>query len=283
MNNPSFDALIPPEMAEKAEKIGVSKAAMGWKNLFLMSILAGAFISLGAIFATTVTSGAGMLPFGVVKLLGGLTFCIGLILVVVAGAELFTGNNLIVMAWAGRKVTTRQLLRNWYIVYLGNFVGSLATVVLMFFSGQYAFAKGIIGLNALNIASGKCSLGFTQAIALGILCNAMVCMAVWLCFSARSTTDRILSIIFPITGFVACGFEHCIANMYFVPYGLLVKGYASPEFWTGIGKTASDYGTLSWSNFLLANLLPVTIGNIIGGAILVGLIYWFVYLRKKAA
>lgn len=278
-----FDAFIPPEMAAKAESIGVNKAVLGWKSLFLLSILAGAFISLGAIFATTVTAGAAGLPFGVAKLLGGLAFCVGLILVIVAGAELFTGNNLIVMAWAGGKVTTGQLLRNWGIVYIGNFAGALATVALMFFTRQYAFAGGIIGLNALNIADAKCGLGFVQAMALGVMCNALVCMAVWLCFSARSTTDKILSIILPITAFVACGFEHCIANMYFIPFGLLVKAGASGDFWTGIGKTSGDYASLTAENFMLHNLVPVTIGNIVGGALFVGLIYWFIYLRKKPA
>ncbi|MFC1585439.1 formate transporter FocA [Fibrobacterota bacterium] len=279
-----FDALIPPEMAAKAESVGVKKSTTGGRTLFLLAVLAGAFIALGAVFATTITAAPGSgLPFGVSKLLGGLAFCVGLILVIVAGAELFTGNNLIVMAWAGKNVSTGQLLKNWSIVYLGNFVGSVSTAVLMLFTRQYTFAGGSIGLNALNIAGAKCGFDFIQAVALGIMCNALVCMAVWLCFSARSTTDKILSIIFPITAFVAAGFEHCIANMYFIPFGLLVKGTAPAAYWESIGKTAADYSSLTWSNFLVANLLPVTIGNIIGGAVLVGLIYWFVYLRKQPA
>lgn len=276
------DALLPPEMAAKAESVGITKAKMGWRNMFLLAVLAGAFIALGAIFATTITTaGAGdRLTFGVTKLLGGLVFSLGLILVIVAGAELFTGNNLIIMAWANRHVSTWQLLRNWSIVYVGNFVGSIATVVIMFLCKQYMFANGSVGLNALNIANAKCSIGFVQAIALGIMCNALVCLSVWLCFSARTTTDRILSIIFPITAFVACGFEHCVANMYFIPFGLFVKSAAPINFWENIGKTASDYANLTWGNFLVTNLLPVTIGNIIGGSILVGIIYWFIYIRK---
>ena len=278
----SFDALLPPEMASKAENAGVAKANLGTFRMFALSVLAGAFIAMGAIFATTVTTGgSGVLPFGVAKLLGGLVFCLGLILVVVAGAELFTGNNLIVMAWASRKVSTAKLLRNWVIVYVGNFAGSILTALMMFLSGQYAFGGGALGANALNIANVKVNLGFTQAIVLGVFCNALVCLAVWLCMSARSTTDKILAIIFPITAFVAAGFEHSIANMYFIPIGLFIKGGAGADFWTTAGVTAGDYANLTWGNFLVANLLPVTIGNIIGGAVMVGLVYWFIYLRPN--
>lgn len=279
LNN--FDMLIPPEMAVKAEKIGVTKASMGWRNIFLLAILAGAFISLGAIFATTVTTGAAQqLPYGVVRLIGGLVFCLGLILVIVGGAELFTGNNLIIMAWSSRKISTFQLLRNWVIVYFGNFIGALMTAILMLYSGQYTFSNGLVGLNILNIAAAKCSLGFTAAIFLGIMCNALVCMAVWLCFSARTTSDKILSIIFPITAFVTAGYEHCVANMYFIPIGIMVKKTAPANFWTAIGKTAEDYAVLRWDNFFITNLLPVSLGNIIGGAMLVGLVYWFIYIRQ---
>ncbi len=277
----SMDAFIPPEMAAKAEQVGVKKAIMGPRNTFALAVLAGAFIARGAIFATPVTAGAaGELTFGLTKLLGGLVFCLGLILVIVAGAELFTGNNLIIMAWADGHISTRQVLRNWALVYAGNFVGSIATAMGMFLTQQYTFGGGLVGLNILNIAAGKCSLGFIQAIALGTMCNALVCLAVWLCFSARTTTDKILSIIFPITAFVAAGFEHSIANMYFIPMGLLVKAGAPPTFWEAISKTPMDYTSLTWSRVFLANLLPVTIGNIIGGSVMVGLVYWFIYIRK---
>ena len=214
------------------------------------------------------------------KLLGGLVFCLGLILVIVAGAELFTGNNLIVMAWADRHITTLQVLRNWSIVYAGNFVGSIAIAGLMYLTKQYIFGAGGIGLTALNIANGKVNLDFGQAIALGIMCNVLVCLAVWLCFSARTTTDKILSIVFPITAFVAAGFEHSVANMYFIPMGLFIKAGAPASFWASIVKTAADYANLTWGNFFLANLVPVTIGNIIGGSVMVGLVYWFIYIRK---
>jgi formate transporter len=278
---PVFDAFIPPEMAVRAEDTGVKKAMIGWRNTLALGVLAGAFISLGANFATVVTAGAaGTLPFGVSKLLAGLVFCLGLILVVVAGAELFTGNNLIVMAWANRRISTFQVLRNWCLVYVGNFIGSIATVVLVLFTNQYTFGNGVVGLNMLTIANSKCELGFIQAIALGMACNALVCLAVWLCYSARTTVDKILSIIFPISAFVAAGFEHSVANMYFIPLGLFVKITAPTTFWQAIGKTASDFASLTCSSFLFVNLLPVTLGNIFGGSVMVGLVYWFIYLRK---
>ena len=290
----SIDAVLPADMATKAETIGIKKATMPFWNSFVLAILAGAFIALGAIFATTVSAGsmpikdaAGAvafgtsLPYGVVRLLAGLVFTLGLILVVVGGAELFTGNNLIMMAFMNKKVSFGKLMRNWAIVYTGNFVGSIGTAIIMFYSKQYTFGSGAIGLAALNTAESKASLGFVQAIALGIMCNALVCLAVWLCFSARSTTDKILSIIPPIAGFVAAGFEHSIANMYFLPIGLLIKAGGDPKFFEAIGKTAENFPNLTWANFFINNLLPVTIGNIIGGGLMVGVVYWFVYLRGK--
>lgn len=276
----SFDALMPPEMAGKAENVGVNKAQLNSSRMFALAILAGAFIALGAIFSTTATTGGSALPYGVVRILAGLTFSLGLILVVVAGAELFTGNNLIVMAWASHKVSTGQLLRNWVVVYAGNFVGSILTAYMMYLSRQYEMSNGALGLNALNIANSKTGLDFLPALVLGIFCNALVCLAVWLCMSARTTTDRVLAIVPPISAFVAAGFEHSIANMYFIPVGLFIKAGASSTFWANIGKTAADFSNLTWGNFFLANLLPVTIGNIIGGAVMVGLVYWSIYLRR---
>jgi len=277
----NFDAFPPPGMAAKAEGVGVKKAGLDLLTMFALAILAGAFIGVGAIFATTVLAGTSTLPYGVARLLGGLAFTTGLILVVVGGAELFTGNNLIIMAFASRKVSLGGLLRNWGIVYVGNFVGSIVTAYIMFLSKQYSFGSGAIGLTALNIGESKTNLGFIQAVALGIMCNALVCMAVWLCFSARSTTDKILSIIPPIAAFVAAGFEHSVANMYFIPVALFVKYMGDPKFFEVIKKTAADFPHLTWGNFFIANLLPVTIGNIIGGAVMVGLVYWFAYLRTQ--
>jgi len=279
MSEIRIDALLPGEMATRAEYVGVRKAEAPAMTTFTLAIMAGAFIALGAVFATNTAAGSSALPFGVAKLLTGLVFCLGLILVIVGGAELFTGNNLIVMAWASGKVTGRELLRNWGIVYVGNFVGSFGTALLVLWSKQYTFGGGAVGETALKIASGKAGLDFFQALALGVLCNALVCLAVWLTFSARSTMDKIAAIIFPITAFVAAGFEHSIANMYFVPYGLLIKIF-DPAF---VAEKGLDLSNLTWGNFLFNNLLPVTIGNIIGGAVLVAAIYWSVFLRNREA
>jgi formate/nitrite transporter len=299
-NNPptiSFDAILPKDMAVKAESAGVTKSKLGFYQAFALAVLAGAFIAMGAVFATTVSAGsmtakaaAGAvaytigLPYGVTRLLAGLAFSLGLILVVVGGAELFTGNNLIVMAWVSRKVTTRDLLRNWSIVYIGNFVGAILTAFVMFLSKQYVFGDNAIGVTILKTGVAKTSLDFIPAVALGIFCNALVCLAVWLCFSARSTTDKILSIIPPITAFVAAGFEHSVANMYFIPIALFIK-YLDPAFYAArvAAEPTVAWDNLTWANFFMRNLLPVTIGNIIGGALLVGFAYWYIYLRPKQA
>jgi formate transporter FocA len=277
-----MDALLPAGMATKAEEIGVKKAAMDTTSMFLLAVLAGAFIALGANFATTVaTGGPGAFPYGLIRLSAGLVFSLGLILVIVGGAELFTGNNLIIMAWANGKVPTTSLLRNWAIVYVGNFVGAVATAVLVYQSGQFEFANGAVGAMALATAQAKAGLGFVQAVALGILCNGLVCLAVWLSYSGRSVADKVLAIVPPISAFVAAGFEHSVANMYFIPVGLFIRAGAQEAFWSKIGKTAADYPDLTWSRFFFNNLLPVTLGNIIGGAVLVGAVYWFIYLRKS--
>jgi len=283
MNNDfqTFDAPIPSAMAVKAEQIGIKKASSDFLTLFVLSILAGAFIALGAIFSTSITAGtSGVLPFGIIRLLAGAAFTLGLVLVVVGGAELFTGNMLISLAFANGKVSSLALFRNWGIVYTGNFIGSIATALFVFWGKQYAFGGGAMGAQMLAIGEAKTSLDFIQAIMLGILCNALVCVAVWLTYSARSTTDKITAIFLPIAAFVAAGFEHSIANMYFISIALFVKNGADPTFFEAIKKTPADFPHLTWENFFLANLLPVTIGNIFGGAVMVGLVYWFVYLRK---
>jgi len=293
MSDGSIDALLPPEMAARAENTGVKKARLDLVDTFLLAVLAGAFIALGAVFATTVSAGSyafkdsagealasGGLPYGIQRLLAGVAFSLGLILVVIGGAELFTGNNLITLAFMSRKVSLAAMLRNWGVVYLGNFIGSLATAVIMFYTRQYTFGAGVIGLNALVTGQAKCSLDFVQAVASGMMCNALVCMAVWLCYSARSSADKVLAIIFPITAFVAAGFEHSVANMYFIPVALLIKNSGNAQLFDRIQKTATDFPALTWGNFVLANLVPVTIGNIIGGAVMVGAVYWLIYLRK---
>jgi formate transporter len=242
-------------------------------------LVGGAFVAFGAIFSTTVSAGADGLPFGVAKLLSGTVFSVGLVMVVVAGAELFTGNNLIVMAWASGKVTTSSLLLNWLLTFVGNCAGAMATAGLMLCTTQYTFGSGAVGLAALTTANSKAALAFVPALALGIMCNALVCLAAWMCYSARTAVDRVALIILPVAAFAAAGFEHSIANAYFIPMGLLIKATAPDSFWLSIGKTAADFPALSWSGFV-GNLVPVAIGNIIGGALLVAAVYWFVYLRN---
>ena len=276
-----LDALPPPAMARRAEQVGEAKASLPTLTILALSVLAGAFIALGAIFATTVMSNGDTFAYGVNRLLGGLTFSLGLILVVVAGAELFTGNNLIVMAWASRRVSTGRLLGNWALVWVGNFAGAIATAGIMYFTRQYTFGHGAVGETALTIANTKTGLGWGQAFALGIFCNALVCLAVWLSYGARTVTDKILAIVFPISAFVASGFEHSVANMYFISIGLFVK---HDQAWlTSLGSSAPDTSNITWANFLWGNLVPVTLGNVVGGGLMVGLVYWFIYLRPAAS
>jgi formate/nitrite transporter len=272
-----LDALPPEAMAARAEHVGVAKAGLPASRLIPLAVLAGAFIAMGALFATTVTAGSADVAFGVTRLLAGLTFSLGLILVVVAGAELFTGNNLIVMAWAGRRVATARLLWIWTLVYLGNFGGAVATAALVYLARQYELGDGAVGEQALAIGVAKTSLGFGQAIVLGALCNALVCLAIWLTYSARTTADKILAVVPPIAAFVAAGFEHSVANMYFIPFALFVKSDAETLASAGANIDASG---LTWGAFFLDNLLPVTLGNLIGGTLMVGAVYWFVYLRN---
>jgi formate/nitrite transporter len=276
----SLDPLLPAEMAARAEKIGAAKARLPLLDLAALAVLAGAFIALGAAFFTTVTTSTDV-GYGPTRLLGGVAFSLGLILVVIAGAELFTGNNLMVMAWAARRVSTGSLLRAWAVVYAGNFIGALATAVLVALSGQWRFAEHAVGANAVRIANTKVNLDFAEAFFLGVLCNGLVCLAVWLTYSARSNLDKALAVVFPITAFVASGYEHSIANMYFIPLGLLLK---SEDAVLAAGDLdAAAVGDLHVVTFLFANLLPVTAGNLVGGGVLVGAIYWFIYRRNAAA
>jgi formate transporter len=272
-----LDALLPPEMARRAEEAGAAKAATDRGRLVALAVLAGAFIAFGGIFSTVALAGASGAPWGAIRVLAGVTFSVGLILVVVGGAELFTGNNLIVMAWAGGRVSTWALLCNWILVYAGNVAGGVGIALLASGARLYEAGGGAVGATALGIAAAKLQLGFVQAVLLGILCNVLVCLAVWLSYSARSTTDRVLAVVPPIAAFVAAGFEHSVANMYFVPFALLVT-WLDPGFVVASGL---DTGALSWGGFLTRNLAPVTLGNVIGGALLVGGVYWFVYLRPR--
>jgi len=252
-------------MATRIEAGGVAKAALDAPRTSVLAVLAGAFIALGAL-AAIVAGTDSQLGHGPTRVLMGVVFSLGLVLVVVGGAELFTGNALIVIAWASGRVSTAALARNWGITYVGNFVGAAVTAFGVHLSGVCTAANGGVGRFALAIATNKTSLGFVEAFVRGAFCNALVCLAVWLGFSARTTTDKILCVVFPITAFVAAGFEHSIANMFFVPLGMLLQN----------GVDAA----IPWERFLVGNLLPVTLGNLVGGSLMVGAVYWFVYLRK---
>jgi formate transporter len=282
MEHYDIDAYTPAQMAVRVEKAGIAKSNRDFFSTFTLAMMAGVFIGLGAAFFTFVIHDS-MMSVGLTKLIGGLVFSLGLILVIITGAELFTGNNLIVMAFVSRKITFGQLLSNWGIVFTGNLFGSLIVVFLIFLTGQWTAGGGTVGVTALMIANGKVNLTLLEAVSKGILCNILVCLAVYLCFSGRSVTDKILAILFPITAFVALGFEHSIANMYFIPAGLLLKH--SPEVLAEaqdiLGRTP-DLSNLTISGFILNNLLPVTIGNIIGGTLFVGITHWFLFLRPAA-
>ena len=275
MENFNVDAYKPKEIADRIEQISVSKSVTDPLRVFALALLAGAFIAFAAAFFTVVTHGSNM-SLGVTRLLGGLVFCLGLILVVVAGAELFTGNNLLVMACVDKKISLKQLLLNWTVVFFGNLCGSLGVVLLIYLSGHWLMGNGAVGAQAVMIANSKVNLGFMQAFFSGILCNALVCLAVWLCFASHTVTDKILAIIFPITAFVTLGFEHSVANMYFIPAGMLAKSNQE------VMKIVGDSINLSHLNLVgfIYNLVPVTLGNIIGGSVFVGMIYWFIYLRN---
>jgi formate/nitrite transporter len=272
------DAYQPAQMVCRLEGVGIAKASQNTLSTALLGILAGFFIGLGAVFCTLVTTDIG-LGFGLEKLLGGLAFSLGLILVVIAGAELFTGNCLIVAPWMSARVSGTALLRNWGIVYFANLAGSLILVALIFYSQFWALDGYAVGAHALMIASGKTSLAFVPALCRGILCNILVCLAVWLALAARSVTGKILAIAVPITAFVACGFEHSIANMFFIPMGIAMAGQA--EVVQAAGVTAAQIANITPLGFV-HNLIPVTIGNIIGGSA-VGVVYWLIFLRKERA
>jgi formate transporter len=274
----TLDPYTPAEMARKAEAGGLAKARMGAGNTLALSVLAGAFVGLGAMFSTVAATDTGM-GLGPTRLLAGLAFCLGLVLVVVGGAELFTGNNLLVMARARGTITTADVLRNWGLVFAGNFAGASLTALGVYLSGTWAAGGHKVGATALTVAAAKCDLAPGEAFVRGAFCNALVCLAVWLSYSARTTTDKLLSVLFPITAFVAAGFEHSVANMYFIPMGLLLRG--RPEVVAATPAGAEGLAALGWEGFLLGNLLPVTLGNVVGGAVMVGLVYWFVYLRPR--
>jgi len=257
------DAYPPREIARMVERLGVAKAQTDAVTLSALAVLAGAFVSLGALFYMVTITGSG-LGFGPTRLLGGLSFCLGLVLVVVAGAELFTGNNLLAMAWASRRIGTGQVLRNWLVVYVGNVVGCLGTVLLVAWSDVASLGGGAVGATAVQVARAKAELPFGEAFARGLLCNALVCLSVWLVMGGRSVTDKILAVLFPVTAFVALGLEHSIANWFFLPFGLALDTQGAVPV-AGIVR----------------NLVAVSLGNIVGGTLLVASVYWVAYLRPE--
>lgn len=264
----NLQAYSPAEIKEAVEKVGVKKANLPFLTSFMLAIVAGGGIGFGALYYTVVASDP-TLSFATIRVLGGFVFTLGLTLVLVGGAELFTGNNLLVMAWASGKVSTGTMLRNWVIVYLGNLFGALGLIVLVFFSHHLDMNEGRVGLSVLNTAAGKIRPDMVTLFFKGILCNVLVCAAVWLAYAGRSVTDKMVAVILPISAFIAAGFEHCVANMYFLPLAwLLVQtGQAPANFDTSLITIPG----------IIHNLVPVTLGNIVGGAGFVGAVYWTIY------
>lgn len=264
-----FDAFSPEQVAQRVQSIGVAKARLPFLSLAMLGVLAGAFIGLGALYFVLVASDPA-LGFAASRVLGGVCFSLGLLLVVVAGAELFTGNNLLAIAWADGKLSTREVLYNWTVVCAANLVGAAGLAALVFLSGHAGMNGGAIGRATLEIAAAKSSLPFWEAFFRGVLCNVLVCMAVWMTFAGRSVTDKLVAIVFPISAFVAAGFEHSIANMYLLPLAMLLKaaGWVLPAGGEAIGWTG-----------LVRNLVPVIAGNLVGGSMLVALVYYVVYRR----
>lgn len=279
MNVNPFDSLLPPQMAERAAEVGVGKVNKKLYKSFLLAMSAGIHIGIAFVFYTVVTTGTQDVAYGLSKFAGGLAFSLGLILVVITGGELFTSSVLTLVAKASGKISWTDLLKNWLVVYLGNMAGSICLVVIMLATRQYMEDGGQLGLNAIAISQHKLHHSFIQAVALGIMCNVLVCLAVWMTFSARSLTDKVMVLILPVAMFVASGFEHCIANMFQVPMAIGIKLFAPAEFWQMTGADISQYADLNLAGFILNNLIPVTLGNIIGGGLFVGMWYWLIYLR----
>jgi formate transporter len=265
-----FDAFSPQQIADKVENVGVAKAHLKTLPTFMLGVLAGGFIGLGALYYALVVSDA-QLSFGIARVLGGVAFSLGLILVIVGGAELFTGNNLLVMAWADRKITTSEMLRNWALVYIANAVGAIGLAVVVYLSHHAGMNQGGVGLAYLEIAAAKTALPFWEAFFKGVLCNLLVCLAVWMALAGHSVIDKVLVIVFPISAFVAAGFEHCVANMYFIPLGIFLKA-------STIAPAGINLASLDWGGFV-SNLIPVTLGNIVGGSVMVALVYHLIYRR----
>ena len=268
------DYLSPEEMGQQLETVALKKISYPWLKSFVLAILGGAFIAFGGLLCSIVGAGATGAPYGLIRLLMGIVFSLGLILVVISGAELFTGSTIVSVAVVNKKANLFQLIKNWSTVYLGNFVGAIIIVLLVFFGKQYTFGNGVVGINFLNTAMSKIHHTFGETVSLGILCNLLVCLAIWLSYSTKTISGKIMAIIFPVTAFVAAGFEHSVANMFFIPMAWIIKNFDS-SFTANI-----NLADLTVNSFLLKNLLPSTIGNIIGG-----MAVWltFNWIHKKHA
>lgn len=269
--------LTPSQMARAAEDAAFGKATSHQLKSFLLALTAGGYIALGFVFYVTSQVDASQMPYGAGKVLGGVVFSTGLALVVLTGAELFTSSTLTLTARASGRITTWQLLRNWIVVFVGNFIGALTIVALIYLGKTWEQAGGGWGAVVLDVSLKKVHHDFATAFVLGILCNLMVCLAIWAAYSGRTTIDKIVAVTMPIALFVASGFEHSVANMFMIPLGVLLKDFAGSGFWTASGLEQAAYADLTWANFLVDNLLPVTLGNIVGGGVMIGVLYWTIF------
>ncbi len=277
-----IEGRLPPEMAAKAEADGVAKAGQDAVTLLVLGVLGGAFISFGAIFSNVALTGAeGALPFGLARVLAGFVFALGLALVLLGGAQIFTGDVLMVMAYASGRLALPSILRAWSLVWIGNLAGALGTALLVLLAGHHLFGGGQVGVMALRTAEAKAALPFGRSVILGVLCNTLVCLAVWLSLSSRLPAHRLIVVVLPIAAFVAAGFEHAVANMYFLGFGWMVKEFAGAEFWQSTGLDASAFPHVGMTGGA-RNLAAVTIGNVAGGAVFVAGVYWLLYRRPRS-
>ena len=278
-----IEGRLPPEIAVQAEADGVAKAGQDTVTLVALGVLGGAFIAFGAVFSNVALTGAdAVVPFGLARVVAGLVFALGLALVLLGGAQIFTGDVLMVMAWASGRLALCRVLRAWTLVWIGNLVGAVGTAALVFLADHHLFGGGQVGLTALRTAQAKTALPFGQAFLLGMLCNTLVCMAVWLSLSSRLPAHRMLVVMLPIAAFVAAGFEHAVANMYFIPFGLMIQADAEMEFWQMVRTDPAAFAALGVAG-TARNLAAVTLGNIVGGAVLVAGVYWLLYRRGGRA
>lgn len=278
-NDKLVDSFSPAQMTQIAEELGNYKVNKNPTSTIVSAILAGVFISIAFVFYITATTGTSTVVFGLAKLVGGICFSLGLMLVVCCGTDLFTSTILTILPKMTHKISWIKMFRNWILVYIGNFIGAILFVGIIWFSGQYMVANGLWGLNVLQTADHKLHHTFIEAVFLGLLANLMVCLAAWMSYAGRSLLDKMLIMVLPVAMFVASGFEHSIANMFMIPMGIVINNFASPEFWTTVGISPDSFKALTVEHFIVNNLIPVTIGNILGG-LLVAIPNWALHLRK---